>query len=49
MFIDTSVTLGGQFRSLETPISLTGCVDFASDGPPSPGEHNQEVLGASAA
>jgi crotonobetainyl-CoA:carnitine CoA-transferase CaiB-like acyl-CoA transferase len=44
MFIDTEDTLGGQFRSLRTPIRLTGCIDFASDAPPRLGEHNQEIL-----
>ncbi len=44
MFLDTADTLGGQFRSLRTPIQLTGCVDPESRTPPSLGEHNAEVL-----
>jgi CoA:oxalate CoA-transferase len=44
MFIDTGDALGGQFRSLRTPIRLMGCADFASDTPPRLGEHSQEIL-----
>ena len=44
MFLDTADTLGGQFRSLRTPIQLTGCVDPESRTPPLLGEHNAEVL-----
>jgi crotonobetainyl-CoA:carnitine CoA-transferase CaiB-like acyl-CoA transferase len=44
MFVDTGDTLGGQFRSLKTPIRLTGCADFPAGDPPKLGEHNQEIL-----
>ena len=44
MFVDTGDTMSGQFRSLGTPIRLTGCVESASKTPPELGEHNQEIL-----
>ena len=44
MFVDTGDTLGGQFRSLRTPVRLTGCVESRRDAPPQLGEHNREVL-----
>ena len=44
MFVDTGDTLGGQFRSLKTPIRLTGCDDFSAETPPKLGEHNREIL-----
>ncbi len=44
MFVDTGDTLGGQFRSLKTPIRLTGCEDFSAETPPTLGEHNREIL-----
>ena len=44
MFVETGDTLGGQFRSLKTPIRLTGCVASPEDTPPLLGEHNREVL-----
>ena len=44
MFLETDDTLGGRFRSLKTPIHLTGCEDFAADTPPLLGENNAEIL-----
>ncbi len=44
MFVDTGDTLGGQFRSVRTPVRLTDCVDSAADTPPRLGEHNRELL-----
>ncbi|MFQ6030649.1 MAG: CoA transferase, partial [Dehalococcoidia bacterium] len=44
MFVETGDTLGGQFRSLRTPVRLTGCVEPGQDTPPRLGEHNRELL-----
>ena len=44
MFVETSDTLDGQFRSLRTPVRLTGCVEPPIGTPPLLGEHNQEIL-----
>lgn len=44
MFVDTADTLGGQFRSLRTPIRLTGCVEPPAAAPPTLGQHNREIL-----
>ncbi len=44
MFVDTADTLGGQFRSLRTPIRLTGCVEPPTAAPPTLGQHNREIL-----
>ena len=44
MFVDTADTLGGQFRSLRTPIHLTGCVEPPAAAPPTLGQHNREIL-----
>jgi crotonobetainyl-CoA:carnitine CoA-transferase CaiB-like acyl-CoA transferase len=44
MFVDTGDTLGGQFRSLRTPIRLTACEESAADTPPGLGENNREIL-----
>ena len=44
MFVETGDTLSGRFRSLKTPVRLTGCVEPASNTPPELGEHNQEIL-----
>lgn len=44
MFVETDDTLGGRFRSLNTPIHLTGCEDFAAATPPLLGENNAEIL-----
>lgn len=45
MFVDTADTLGGQFRSLRTPIRLTGCAASPAAAPPTLGQHNREILG----
>lgn len=44
MFVETDDTLGGRFRSLQTPIHLTGCENSAADTPPLLGENNAEIL-----
>lgn len=44
MFVDTADTLGGQFRSLRTPIRLTGCAEPPAAAPPALGQHNREIL-----
>ena len=44
MFVDTADTLGGQFRSLRTPIRLTGCAASPTAAPPTLGQHNREIL-----
>ena len=44
MFVDTADTLGGQFRSLRTPIRLTGCAAAPAAAPPTLGQHNREIL-----
>ena len=44
MFVDTDDTMGGRFRSLKTPIRLTGCADPPAETPPELGEHNQAIL-----
>ena len=44
MFVDTGDTMGGRFRSLKTPIRLTGCADPPAETPPELGEHNQAIL-----
>ena len=44
MFVDTADTLGGQFRSLRTPVRLTGCAESPATAPPTLGQHNREIL-----
>ena len=44
MYVDTGDTLGGSFRSLATPLRLTGCEPAAADTPPTLGQHNAEIL-----
>ena len=44
MFVDTGDTLGGPFRTVNTPIQLTGCVDMPAASPPLLGQHNREIL-----
>ena len=44
MFVDTGDSLGGQFRSLRTPLRLTGSAESPAETPPTLGEHNREVL-----
>ena len=45
MFVDTGDTLGGVFRSVETPVRLTACEDAPAETPPTLGQHNREILG----
>ncbi len=42
--METGDTLGGLFRSLKTPVRLTGCVASPQNTPPLLGENNREVL-----
>ena len=44
MFVETGDTLGGRFRTVNTPIKLTACVDTPNGTPPILGEHNREIL-----
>lgn len=44
MFVETGDTIGGRFRTVNTPIRLTGCVDTPQNAPPLVGEHNMEIL-----
>ncbi len=44
MFVETGNQMDGRFRSLKTPIRLTGCEDLPAETPPELGEHNQAIL-----
>ena len=44
MFVDCGDTLGGSFRTANTPINLTACPDTPTGPPPLLGEHNQDIL-----
>ena len=44
MFIDSGDTYGGSFRTVNTPIQLTGCEDTPANPPPTLGQHNAEIL-----
>ena len=44
MFVESGDTLGGRFRTVNTPIKLTACVDTPTGTPPLLGEHNREIL-----
>ncbi|MCY3690795.1 MAG: CoA transferase [Chloroflexota bacterium] len=44
MFIDSGDTYGGPFRTVNTPIQLTGCVDTPANPPPTLGQHNHDIL-----
>ena len=44
MFVDSGDTFGGPFRTVNTPIKLTGSVDPPVAPPPLLGEHNEEIL-----
>ena len=44
MFVDSGDTLGGPFRTVRTPIQLTGTVDIPVVPPPLLGQHNSEIL-----
>ncbi len=44
MFVDSGDTLGGPFRTVRTPIQLTGSVDIPVAPPPLLGQNNREIL-----
>ncbi|PKB79906.1 MAG: hypothetical protein BZY88_10990 [SAR202 cluster bacterium Io17-Chloro-G9] len=44
MFVETGDTLGGRFRTVNSPIKLTACVDTPAGTPPLLGEHNREII-----
>ena len=44
MFVDAGDTFGGSFRSMKTPIRLTGCVEMPSKTPPPLGADSEDVL-----
>lgn len=44
MFVTTGDTIGGQFKSIKTPIKLTSCEDFPVTNPPRLGENNHDIL-----
>ncbi len=46
MFVETADTVGGRFRTVNTPINLTGRVDTPHKPAPLVGEHNDEILGS---
>ena len=44
MFVDSGDTYGRPFRTVNTPVQLTGCVDTPANPPPTLGQHNRDVL-----
>ena len=44
MFVDAGDTFGGSFRSMKTPIRLTGCVEMPKGSPPPLGADSEDVL-----
>ncbi|KAA1278394.1 MAG: CoA transferase [SAR202 cluster bacterium] len=44
MFLDSGDGYGGNFRTINTPIQLTGCVNSPTGAPPKLGQHNREIL-----
>ena len=44
MFVTTDDTIGGQFKSIKTPIRLTSCEDVPVINPPRLGENNHDIL-----
>ena len=44
MFVDAGDTFGGSFRSMKTPIRLTGCVDMPVNAPPPLGADSEDIL-----
>ena len=44
MFVDCGDTMGGSFRTANTPINLTACPDPPTGPPPLLGEHNHDIL-----
>ena len=44
MFIDAGDTFGGSYRTLKTPVRLTGCQDVPDNPPPALGSSNLDIL-----
>ena len=44
LFVDAGDTFGGNFRSMKTPIRLTGCVEMPNVSPPPLGADSEDVL-----
>ncbi len=44
MFLDAGDAMGGSFRTVDTPVRLTGCVSTPNGTPPKVGQHNEEIL-----
>jgi len=44
MFIDAGNTFGGSYRTLKTPVRLTGCQDVPDNPPPALGSSNLDIL-----
>ena len=44
MFVDCGDTLGGSFRTANTPINLTACPATPTGPPPLLGQHNRDIL-----
>jgi formyl-CoA transferase len=44
MFVDAGDTMGGSFRTVNTPIQLTACAGTPKGAPPLLGQHNEEIL-----
>ena len=44
MFVDSGDTFGGSFRTVNTPVQLTDCVDTPANPPPTLGQHNADIL-----
>jgi crotonobetainyl-CoA:carnitine CoA-transferase CaiB-like acyl-CoA transferase len=44
MFVDSGDTYGRPFRTVNTPVQLTGCESTPTNPPPRLGQHNREVL-----
>ena len=44
MFLDSGDTYGRPFRTVNTPVQLTDCVDTPTVPPPTLGQHNRDVL-----
>ena len=44
MFVTTDDTIGGQFKSIKTPIRLTSCEDVPVINPPRLGQNNHDIL-----
>ena len=44
MFLDSGDTMGGPFRTVNTPIRLVDTEDSPSNAPPLLGSNNEEIL-----